>query len=73
MTTETTTLSNVVVKINHRISAEGHPFSETFIEYKGKHLYGRNFYLLDDTPAMRAHVAQQFLNRLKMFPSGIVR
>lgn len=58
-----------VVTIKQRVSAQGHPFSEAFIDYAGKRFYSRNWYVVEDTPHNRTRLAHDFLARLQRFPS----
>ena len=57
-----------MVTIKQRVSSEGHPFSEVFIDYEGRRFYSRNWYVLSDTPHARASEAAQFMRRLERFP-----
>lgn len=59
-----------VVTIKQRIT--DHPFTEYFVEYLGRTFYTRNHLLVADTPHVRAQIAQQFLDRLRRYPSGVV-
>lgn len=56
------------VSIKQRVSAEGHPFSEVFIDYEGRRFYSRYWYTLSDTPHSRANERSQFMRRLQRFP-----
>ena len=57
-----------VVTIKQRVSGEGHPFSEVFIDYEGRRFYSRNWYVLSDNPHTRANEAAKFMQRLQRFP-----
>jgi hypothetical protein len=57
------------VTIKQRVTAEGHPFSESFVYFGGQTYYSRNWSVITDSPHARQALAQQFLDRLKRFPS----
>jgi hypothetical protein len=59
------------VTIKQRATANGTPFSETFVYYGGSTFCSRNWWTVDDTPHQREAIAQDFLRRLKRFPSTI--
>jgi hypothetical protein len=57
------------VTIKHRVTGQGYPFTESFVYYGGQTFYSRHWSVIADTPHARGALAQQFLDRLKRFPS----
>ncbi len=53
-------------------SNSGIPFVDCFIVHEGKRFYSRGVIDYPDTPQSRAMIGQEFLRRLKRFPSVFV-
>jgi hypothetical protein len=63
-------MSEFTVEIRPRVSTDWMPlFTDCFITYRGQRFYSRINYVIQDNPHTRAHLIQQFKDRLRRFPS----